>query len=138
MLDNNSTFINFKDQIGTRCNFLYYTNPSIGNWNDLVKKKWKSFIVKDNWSNVSGFVYQLSCKNELFYNNVVLQYESNQAEETQLDWIVNLDNNINISPQVVYNHSSKKNNIVIVFFNSSFHRFKFKIIFLKIIRYKLF
>ena len=113
VLDNNSTFINFKDQIGSRCNFLYYTNPSMGNWNDLVKKKWKSFIVKDNWSNVSGFVYQLSSKNELFYNNVVLQYESNQAEETQLDWIVNLDNNITISPQVVYNHSSKKNNIVI-------------------------
>ena len=79
----------------------------------MVKKKWKSFIVKENWSNVSGFVYQLSSKNELFYNNVVLQYESNQAEETQLDWIVNLDNNITISPQVVYNHSSKKNNIVI-------------------------
>ena len=79
VLDNNSTFINFKDQIGSRCNFLYYTNPSMGNWNDLVKKKWKSFIVQDNWSNVSGFVYQLSSKNELFYNNVVLQYESNQA-----------------------------------------------------------
>jgi len=113
VLDNNSTFINFKDQIGSRCNFFYYTNPSMGNWNKSVKKKWKSFIVKENWTNVSGFVYQLSSKNELFYNNVVLQYESNQNEETQLDWIVNLDDNITISPQIVYNHSSKKNNIII-------------------------
>ena len=66
----------------------------MGNWDELLKNKWKPFIVKENWSNVSGFVYQLSSKNELFYNNVVLQYESNVDEETQLDWIVNLERNI--------------------------------------------
>ena len=113
VLDNNASFINFKDQIGSRCNFLYYTNPSMGNWDELLKNKWKPFIVKENWSNVSGFVYQLSSKNELFYNNVVLQYESNVDEETQLDWIVNLERNITISPQIVYNHSTKKNNVII-------------------------
>ena len=113
VLDNNASFINFKDQIGSRCNFLYYTNPSMGNWDESLKNKWKPFIVKENWSNVSGFVYQLSSKNELFYNNVVLQYDSNLDEETQLDWIVNLEKNITISPQIVYNHSTKKNNIII-------------------------
>ena len=113
VLDNNASFINFKDQIGSRCNFLYYTNPSMGNWDESLKNKWKPFIVKENWSNVSGFVYQLSSKNELFYNNVVLQYESNVDEETQLDWIVNLERNITTSPQIVYNHSTKKNNVII-------------------------
>ena len=111
VLDNNSTFINFKDQIGSRCNYLYYTNPSLGNWTDLLNSKWKSFTPKDNWTNISGFVYQLSSENELFYNNVVLHYESNLAQETQLDWIVNIDHNIAISPQIVYNHSTKKNNV---------------------------
>jgi hypothetical protein len=113
VLDNNTSFISFKDQIGSRCNFLYYTNPSIGNWDESLKNKWKPFIVKENWSNVIGFVYQLSSKNELFYNNVVLQYESNLDEETQLDWIVNLERNITTSPQIVYNHSTKKNNVII-------------------------
>ena len=85
----------------------------MGNWDESLKNKWKPFMVKENWSNVSGFVYQLSSKNELFYNNVVLQYESNVDEETQLDWIVNLERNITISPQIVYNHSTKKNNVII-------------------------
>jgi hypothetical protein len=113
VLDNNSTFINFKDQIGSRCNYLFYTNPSMGNWNDLLSSKWSAFAPKENWSNVSGFVYQLSSKNELFYNNVVLHYESNLSEETQLDWIVNFDNNIAIAPQIVLNHVTKKKNIIV-------------------------
>ena len=46
VLDNNASFINFKDQIGSRCNFLYYTNPSMGNWDELLKNKWKPFMVK--------------------------------------------------------------------------------------------
>ena len=113
VLDNNASFINFKDQIGSRCNFLYYINPSMGNWDESLKNKWKPFIIKENWSNVSGFVYQLSSKNELFYNNVVLQYEYNVDEETQLDWIVNLERNIITPPQIVYNHYTKKNNVII-------------------------
>ena len=113
VLDNDATFIKFKDQIGSRCNFLYYTNPSYGTWNESLNNDWKSYSNQENWSNVSGFVYQLSSKNELFYNNVVLHYESNVAEETQLDWIVNLEHNIAIPPQIVFNHSSRKNNIII-------------------------
>mgnify|MGYP001322037585 CR=1 FL=1 len=113
VLDNNASFINFKDQIGSRCNFLYYTNPSMGNWDESLKNKWKPFVVKENWMNVSGFVYQLSSKNELFYNNIVLQYNADSDKETQLDWIVNIEKNISISPQIVYNHSTKKNNIII-------------------------
>ena len=113
VLDNNASFINFKDQIGSRCNFLYYTNPSIGNWDESLKNKWKPFVLKENWMNVSGFVYQLSSKNELFYNNIVLQYDADSDKETQLDWIVNIEKNISISPQIVYNHHTKKNNIII-------------------------
>ena len=113
VLDNNASFINFKDQIGSRCNFLYYNNPSTLNWEQLLNKKLKPMILKENWSKVKGFVYQLSSKNELFYNNVVLQYDLNMDEETQLDWLVNLGHNISISPQIVFNHKTKKNNIIL-------------------------
>ena len=113
VLDNNASFINFKDQIGSRCNFLYYNNPSTLNWEKLLKKKLKPMISKENWSKVGGFVYQLSSKNELFYNNVVLQYDLNLDKESQLDWLVNLGHNISISPQIVFNHNTKKNNIIL-------------------------
>ncbi|MBH83639.1 MAG: hypothetical protein CMP70_03070 [Flavobacteriales bacterium] len=113
VLDNNPSFINFKDQIGSRCNFLYYNNPSTLNWEQLLKKKLMPLISKKNWSKVSGFVYQLSSKNELFYNNIVLQYDLNADKASQLDWLVNFDNNISISPQIVYNHKNKKNNIIV-------------------------
>ena len=68
---------------------MYYTNPSIGNWDESLKNKWKPFVLKEKLMNVSGFVYQLSSKNELFYNNIVLQYDADSDKETQLDWIVN-------------------------------------------------
>lgn len=113
VLDNDASFINFKDQIGSKCNFLYYTNPSNSKWNESLNDEWKLYSKEENWTNISGFVYQLSSKNELFYNNVVLHYDTNLDKETQLDWIVNLENDIAISPQIVYNHSSKKNNVIV-------------------------
>lgn len=113
VLNNNPSFINFKDKIGTKCNFLLYSNPSIGDWANYLNKNVTTNIQNKNWTNVNGFVYQLSSKNKLFYNNVVLHYEDNLQEESQLDWIVDLDNNITSTPQIVYNHSTRKNNIII-------------------------
>ena len=43
----------------------------------------------------------------------MLQYDFNTDKASQLDWLVNLDNNISISPQIVYNHNNKKNNIIV-------------------------
>jgi len=113
VLSNNPSFINFKDKIGTKCNFLMYSNPSISNWNTSLNDNFSPIILKENWTNINGYVYQLSSKNELFYNNVVLHFEDNLQEESQLDWIVDLDNNIITSPQIVYNHSTKKKNIIV-------------------------
>ena len=113
VLETSSNFINFKDKIGSRCNFLMYTNPSIGNWNKTINDKFYNFIKEENWSNIKGFVYQLSSKNELFYNNMVLHFENNVNDESQLDWIVDFDNSIISSPLIVYNHQSKKNNIIV-------------------------
>ena len=119
VLSNNPSFINFKDKIGTKCNFLMYSNPSISNWNTSLNDNFSPIILKENWTNINGYVYQLSSKNELFYNNVVLHFEDNLQEESQLDWIVDLDNNIITSPQIVYNHSTKKKNEEIILLSVS-------------------
>ncbi|MDB2674938.1 hypothetical protein N9Y90_00195 [Flavobacteriales bacterium] len=113
VLSNNPSFINFKDKIGTKCNFMMYSNPSIGNWGDALNENINPMILDENWTNINGFIYQLSSKNELFYNNVVLHFEDNLQEESQLDWIVDLENTIINSPQIVYNHSTRKNNVII-------------------------
>ncbi|MDB2613513.1 hypothetical protein N9Y89_02415 [bacterium] len=64
-MSNNPSFINFKDKIGTKCNFLMYSNPSISNWNTSLNDNFSPIILKENWTNINGYVYQLSSKNEL-------------------------------------------------------------------------
>lgn len=113
VLHNHPNYLTFSDKIATKCNFLYYSNPSLANWNSLTKSSLDSFVVENDWANINGFIYQLSSKNDLFYNNIVLHYESNNQKDSQLEWIVDLDNNIIGKPQVVYNHQSNKNNIIV-------------------------
>ena len=113
VLDNKSTYKNFKNLLLEKCNFLYYTNPSSGTWINDLNKSWSSFIVEDKWKNINGFAYQISANNELFNNNVVLNYESNLKKESQLDWSVSLETIINTKPQITINHRTNKKEIVV-------------------------
>ena len=112
-LNNHPNFLTFSDKIATRCNFFYYSNPSSGNWNSVIKSSLDSILLLENWTNINGFVYQLSSKDDLFYNNVVLHYESNSQQDSQLEWIVDLDEIIISEPQIVFNHQSKTHNVII-------------------------
>lgn len=113
VLSNNPSYINLSDKITSKCNYLLYYNPSLLNWQKQLNKKLDTIIKVENWSNINGFIYQLSSKDQLFYNNAVLHYEDNIQEDSQLDWIVDLEHQIISSPQVVYNHQSKTHNIII-------------------------
>lgn len=113
VLSNHPNYLTFSDKIATKSNFLLYTNPSIGNWGTRIKSTLDSLVVIPDWENINGFVYQLSSKDKLFYNNIVLNYESNNQQDSQLEWIVDLEKPIINEPHSVFNHQSKKNNILI-------------------------
>lgn len=111
VLERNSSYSLFSQNLFGKSNFLYYTNPAIGNWKEKVKTAWKPFVISENWSNVSGFAYQLSANNELFNNNVVLNFEENLKKQGQLNWSLNLDNSIILKPQILINHRNKQNEV---------------------------
>ena len=113
VLYNHPNYITFSDKIATKCNFLYYTNPSLGDWDSVIKPSLDSLVFLENWTNINGFVYQLSSKDDLFYNNIVLHFESNSQQDSQLEWIVDLDEPIIGTPQIVYNHQSKTHNVIV-------------------------
>lgn len=113
VLSNNPNYLTFSDKIAAKCNFLFYTNPSLGNWDSSIKNSLDSLVDLENWTNVNGFVYQIHSKDNLFYNNAVLHYDINNQQASQLEWIVDLEQTIISEPQTVYNHQTKKNNIII-------------------------
>ncbi|MEJ6794669.1 MAG: hypothetical protein QNK68_06630 [Flavobacteriales bacterium] len=111
ILERNASYKLFAQNLFGKSNFLYYTNPSRGNWKDRINSNWKPFISSENWSNISAFAYQLSANNELFNNNVVLNFENKIKKESQLNWSVNLNNSILLKPQITKNHNTNKKEV---------------------------
>ena len=109
LLERNASYKLFAQNLFSKSNFLYYTNPSVGNWKKNINTNWKPFISSEKWSNISAFAYQLSANNELFNNNVVLNFENQVKNERQLNWSVDLNNSILLKPQITKNHTNNKN-----------------------------
>jgi len=111
ILERNASYKLFAQNLFGKSNFLYYTNPSVGKWKEKLNSNWKQYISSDKWSNISAFAYQLSANNELFNNNVVLNFESQVKKESQLNWSVNLANSILLKPQILTNHKNNKKEV---------------------------
>lgn len=111
ILERNDSYKLFAQNLFGKSNFLFYSNPSIGNWKKSLKTNWKPFVSSKNWSNINGFAYQLSANNELFNNNVVLNFENKIQKKGQQNWSINLDNSILLSPQILQNHKNNKKEV---------------------------
>jgi len=111
VLESNSSYKLFSQNLFGKSNFLFYTNPSIGDWKNSINKSLKPFFLSEKWNNISGFAYQLSTNSELFNNNVVLNFEDNLKQQSQLNWSINLDNSLRLKPQIVVNHNNNKNEV---------------------------
>lgn len=111
VLETNASYKLFAQNLFGKSNFLFYSNPSIGNWKKDLNSDLNSYVSNDNWSNVSAFAYQLSANNELFNNNVVLNFENQIKNESQLNWSINLESSMLLKPQILTNHKNNKKEV---------------------------
>jgi hypothetical protein len=112
-LINNIYYQNYSDNISSKCNYLFYYNPSVTDWPKKLSSNAKKWVKEENWENVNAFAYQLSANNELFYNSVVIHYEPNMRDESQLTWSINLDNTFRMQPKFVKNHYTMMQEVAI-------------------------
>ena len=112
-LTHNIYYQNYTESISSKCNYLFYSNPSLNNWNSDLYKNFQDWVNVEDWSNINAFAYQLTTNNELFYNSVVLHYEPNMRDESQLLWSVSLGNTFSMQPQFITNHYTKLQEILV-------------------------
>lgn len=112
-LANNIYYQNYTEHISAKCNYLFYTNPALGNWSENLSGDWKDYVVQEDWSHINAFAYQLSANSELLYNNTVLHYEPNMRDESQLLWSVSLGSTFNMQPQFITNHYTKLKEVLV-------------------------
>ena len=112
-LANNIYYQNYTENISSKCNYLFYSNPSLNNWTSNLYKNLQNWVDIKDWSNINAFAYQLTTNNELFYNSAVLHYEPNIRDESQLLWSVSLGNTFNMQPQFITNHYTKLQEVLV-------------------------
>jgi hypothetical protein len=112
-LQNNSYYQSYSELVSSKCNFLYYSNPSLGNWSDKVNDDWNSLFPSENWDKINAFAYQLSANNELFYNNLVLHYQDQIQNESQLLWSYSLGSSFRMQPQFITNHYTQLQEVLV-------------------------
>lgn len=112
-LANNLYYQNYTEHISAKCNYLFYTNPSMGEWEQSLYKGWEPYINAENWQHINAFAYQLSTNKELFYNNTVLHYEPNMQDESQLLWSFSLGSTFSMQPQLLTNHYTKLQEVAV-------------------------
>ena len=80
-LTHNVYYQNYTENISSKCNYLFYSNPSLNNWTSDLYKNFQEWVSVEDWSNINAFAYQLTTNNELFYN--VQFYITNQIYVTK-------------------------------------------------------
>ena len=113
-LSNNIYYQNFYENISLKCNFLYYSNPGKKLLNNKSNETLKSWINFNDWKNLNAFSYQIISNNkELFFNNIIINYEPFLKDENKLIWSINLGETSSMKPSFVTNHYSRIKEIAI-------------------------
>ncbi|MFA8299711.1 MAG: hypothetical protein ACEPOV_06095 [Hyphomicrobiales bacterium] len=116
-LDINPNFKSFADNLSNESNIFFYSNirnglPFIveGLSDDL--KKWAA-INETALKSFEAFSGEFSLQKDLWYTSYSLKYNPDYKEEDNSSWVYSLDADAASSPYLVYNHTSKTNNIIV-------------------------
>ena len=116
-LVNNQNFNNYSSYLSSKSNLFFYINP--GKTAAALKEKIKTSYVKklifsiDSVEKLTAFSVQMTSKNGLLLNNINLFYDSDFKEAVKEEWFMQLDTNISMNPQFIYNHFTKEKMIVV-------------------------
>ncbi len=110
------------NHFSTRCNLMFYCNPSLSsNFLEKVLKQDKfkeTESTADALSRMQAVVYQLNNTGGMLYNNLFLKYSSasptgSVAAGTQTSWESLLDTAISFKPQLVRNHATGETEVFV-------------------------
>ena len=116
-LANNQHFNNYSRYLSSKSNLFFYINP--GKTAVSLKDKLQTSYGKDlNFSidsivKFTAFSLQMTSNKNLLLNNINLFYDIDFKEPIKEEWFMQLDTNISMNPQFIYNHFTKEKMIVV-------------------------
>jgi hypothetical protein len=116
-LSNNQHFNNYSNYLSSKSNFFFYINP--GKTVVSLKEKLQTSYRKklnfsiDSLEKFTAFSVQMTSKKDLLLNNINLFYDTDYKEAIKEEWFMQLDTNISMHPQFIYNHFTKEKMIVV-------------------------
>ncbi|MBC8510300.1 MAG: hypothetical protein H8D33_01390 [Cryomorphaceae bacterium] len=116
-LANNKHFNNYSSYLSSKSNLFFYINP--GRTVESLKEKLQTSYRKelnfslDSLEKFTAFSVQMTSKKDLLLNNINLFYDIDFKEAIKEEWFMQLDTNISMHPQFIYNHFTKEKMIVV-------------------------
>ena len=116
-LVNSQQFSNYDNYFSSKSNLFFYINP--GEIATTLKNKLQNSYKKkfnfnaDSIARFTAFSLQMTTKKDLLLNNINLFYDNDFNQAIKEEWFKQLDTNISMQPQFVYNHFTKEKMIVV-------------------------
>lgn len=117
ILANSYNFQNYKKFVSDNANLIFYINPGEIS-KELVKSlndEWGKRIIfnEDSILKFTGLSLQLSMRNDYLMNSLTLFYDKDYKEDLKENWSVQLDTSFILSPQIIYNYFTKKEEVLV-------------------------
>ena len=109
------SFNNFNNVISSESNIFYYLNTKIIHEN--INSYFKNILINKNQieslEKLTSISYQVSNNNSSLLNSLSIFYDDNFSENLKEKWFVQIDTTSNFKPQIVYNHKTNSNAIML-------------------------
>ena len=116
-LANNKYFNDYTSYLSSKSNLFFYINPgkTVATLKEKIKNTYKNNLnfSLDSLEKFTAFSLQMTSKKDLLLNNINLFYDNNFKESIKEEWFMQLETNISMHPQFIYNHFTKEKMIVV-------------------------
>ncbi len=107
----------FGNVLAAESNYFFYLNPYRAEtlYNNLFDAQYSSTLESNRsaLSKIQGIALQLNGGSSMIFNNISVQYSPYTTEDPQTAWETRLDTTFTMKPQLVINHVTKGQEIIV-------------------------
>jgi hypothetical protein len=107
----------FGNVLASESNYFFYLNPHRSEklYTDLLDSQYALTLISNHsaLSKIQGIALQLKGGGSMIFNNICIQYSPYTAEDPQTAWETRLDTTFTMKPQLVINHVTRNQEIII-------------------------
>jgi len=111
------SFRQFSNVLAAESNFFFYLNPHRSEklFENLLENQYASSLSNNHTSlnKIQGISLQLNGGSNMIFNNINVQYSPFTSEDPQTSWETRLDTTFSMRPQLVTNHVTKSQEIIV-------------------------